>query len=209
MTPARSRGDVSDLLARTAEVQMEADGRGASPAASGRGPDRRIVRRCYGAKPEAVPLARAAVARLARAASVPEPQLQAIRLAVSEAVTNVVVHAYGDAEGCVHLTAALAGGELIVLVADDGRGPRNQQRTGRRGWGWPVIAASSDEFTITERDNGGTQVEIRWALPAPRPDSASIPERLGDAVLAAPSFSATPRIDQGAVEPGAETTNSP
>ena len=74
------------------------------------------------AVPESVGLIRYAVADLAAGAGVAEEQLDAIRLAVSEAVTNTVLYAYGESGGEIHATAELAGDELWVLIADDGRG---------------------------------------------------------------------------------------
>ena len=53
-------------------------------------------------------------------------QLDSIRLAVSEAATNVVVHAYEDDAGRILLDAGLSAGELWVLIADDGLGMRPQ-----------------------------------------------------------------------------------
>lgn len=153
------------LLARTADAHQEADRHG----------DRPSLRRCYVAGPDAVPRACAAVAWLAKAASLSEARLEAVRLAVAEAVTNAVVHAYAGGRGWVHLTAALAKDELIVSVADDGCGPRRAPRARQRGWGWTVIAASSDEFSISQRTNGGTQVEVRWGLVAHGADTAESP----------------------------------
>ena len=50
-----------------------------------------------------------------------DEQLEAIRLSTSEALTNVVLHAYPAQMGHVHLTVRLAGGELWVLIADKGK----------------------------------------------------------------------------------------
>jgi serine/threonine-protein kinase RsbW len=67
---------------------------------------------------------RRAVAELAAHAGATEDLADAVRLAVSEAVTNVVLHAYRDSSGSVHVSADLAGSELWVLIADDGCGLR-------------------------------------------------------------------------------------
>ena len=77
----------------------------------------------YPAVPEAVPLARRALTAVAVAAGAAGERLDEIRLAISEALTNAVVHAYRDGEaGRFHVTAAVASNELWVLVGDDGRG---------------------------------------------------------------------------------------
>lgn len=161
--------DVAQVLERAAAAQREADERyGPAGTPRGHGGPRTardaIVRRCYPARPEAVPLSRAAVVRLAAQAALDSRRLGAVALAVSEAVTNAVVHAYAEAPGQIHLTAALTGAELTVLVADDGAGPRTPARTPGRGWGWPLISDCCDTVTISERGTGGTQVELRWTM---------------------------------------------
>ena len=52
----------------------------------------------YPAVPEAVPLARRSLTSVAAAAGAAGERLEEIRLAVSEALTNAVVHAYRDGE---------------------------------------------------------------------------------------------------------------
>src|SRR2546423_264948 len=76
----------------------------------------------YRAIPASGPLARQARGDLAAAAGASAEKVEAIRLAVSEAMTNAVLHAYPQASGVVDVTAAVASGELWVLIADDGRG---------------------------------------------------------------------------------------
>ena len=70
---------------------------------------------------DAAPVARGAVGDLARAAGASPNVLQDVVLAVSEAVTNVVLHAYPPgADGEVRIHASDQDDELHVLVADDG-----------------------------------------------------------------------------------------
>src|SRR6185436_5749865 len=45
-----------------------------------------------------------------------------VQLAVSEAATNAVVHAYRESEGHLHVRAHVEGMELIVVVVDTGSG---------------------------------------------------------------------------------------
>ena len=123
-----------------------------------------VVRRRYAALPNSVPLARAAVARLAVRAGVCPGRLDGIRLAVSEAMTNVVVHAYPSRTGAIHLTAALTDEALTVLIADDGIGPRATPRDPGPGWGWPLMSGCCDTLSITRRGQGGTLVEMRWMI---------------------------------------------
>jgi anti-sigma regulatory factor (Ser/Thr protein kinase) len=111
-----------------------------------------------------VKLAREAVADFARTIGASPEQLHRIRLAVSEAFTNAVIHAYEEPPGEVGVLARLASGGLRVIVADEGCG--FQKPTPRRGhgWGMPLIAHSSSEFAIRGRSGGGTEVRMSFAL---------------------------------------------
>jgi anti-sigma regulatory factor (Ser/Thr protein kinase) len=124
------------------------------------------VSESYAAVPAAVGRARRAVAALARAAGATPEQFDEIRLATSEAMSNVILHAYRDRPGEVHVTAAVAGGELWVLVADDGAGLHPGAATGGLGLGLILIAQACDELTIVKRSNGGTELRMRFPIGA-------------------------------------------
>src|SRR5947209_9241595 len=68
----------------------------------------------YPAVPESVPVIRRGLVAFAREAAVDEEQIDALRLAISEAATNVVRHAYDGGEGLIHVSAAIASDELWV-----------------------------------------------------------------------------------------------
>ncbi len=78
----------------------------------------------YPAIADPVPRARLAVTQFAAQSGIAGEQLDAVRLAVTEAVTNAVKHAYPQTTGAFHLAAAVTADELWVLVADDGCGTR-------------------------------------------------------------------------------------
>jgi serine/threonine-protein kinase RsbW len=119
----------------------------------------------YPAVPEAVPLARRALTAIAVAAGAAGERLEEIRLAVSEALTNAVVHAYRDGEaGRLHVTAAVASNELWVLVGDDGRGLHAWNDSRGLGLGLSLISGLSDDFSIVTRSSGGTEVQMRFDL---------------------------------------------
>jgi len=118
----------------------------------------------YEARPSAVAEARAAVAEFASAAGATQAQVDAARLATSEAVTNAVLHAYRGKPGKVHLTAAVAGSELWLLVADDGDGLQPQTDRPGLGLGLGLISQVCDEMAIVARSSGGTEVRIRFDL---------------------------------------------
>lgn len=119
----------------------------------------------YPAVAESVPRARNDVVAFAIKRGANRPQVDAIRLAVSEAVSNAVVHAY-DAKsgGDIHITAEIAAQELWVLIADDGRGFQAPARNPGLGWGLPLIAHMSDRLEIAERAEGGTEIRMRFPI---------------------------------------------
>jgi anti-sigma regulatory factor (Ser/Thr protein kinase) len=104
------------------------------------------------------------VACFALAAGASGQQLDAIRLAASEAITNVVLHAYPGPGGMVHVSTSYLPDELWVLIADDGQGMRPGSYGRGLGLGLAVIAQLADEFQIVRRASGGTQLEMRFRL---------------------------------------------
>jgi serine/threonine-protein kinase RsbW len=120
--------------------------------------------RTYDAVPASVPEARHTLAAFAAAAGATNDELDSIRLVTSEALTNVVVHAYGDGPGLVHVSAAIAEDELWVLIGDDGGGLRTGSTRGGLGVGLALIAELTDSFAIVNRSSGGTEVRMRFKL---------------------------------------------
>jgi anti-sigma regulatory factor (Ser/Thr protein kinase) len=106
--------------------------------------------------------ARQAVAGLLEHAAA---QRHGVMLAVSEAVTNAVLHAYRDGRppGRVRVRAELAGDALAVEVADDGMGLTPRAESPGIGLGLPTIGAVADDLEI-DADGGGTVVRMRFDL---------------------------------------------
>jgi anti-sigma regulatory factor (Ser/Thr protein kinase) len=125
---------------------------------------KKLVQATYPAVAASAREARVAVAKLAQRHGATREQLDGIRVAVSEAFTNAIVHAYRDTAGSINLTATVVDGELWVLIADDGCGFQTPSATPGLGWGMPLIAHTSEEFVIVERGGGGTEVRMRFAL---------------------------------------------
>jgi anti-sigma regulatory factor (Ser/Thr protein kinase) len=119
----------------------------------------------YPAVPEAVPTARRRLTEVAAQAGAAGERLEEIRLAVSEALTNAVVHAYPEGQtGQLDVTAAVASDELWVLIGDDGRGMHAGNDSRGLGIGLSLISGLSDDFTIATRASGGTEVQMRFDL---------------------------------------------
>ena len=130
------------------------------------------ISECYPAVPASVPQARHALTRLASRAGASEEQIEAVRLASSEALTNVVEHAYDGGQGSIHVASAVTDDELWVLIADDGDGLRASSKSRGLGFGLALIACVTDTFSLLKRSSGGTEMQMRFGLKsrkAPRP----------------------------------------
>jgi anti-sigma regulatory factor (Ser/Thr protein kinase) len=97
--------------------------------------------------------------------------IDAVELAVSEAVANVAVHAYRDDRpagadlGRVRISARIDGDELRVVVSDDGVGMSPRADSPGLGLGLPLIAQLSDGLEIEQRPTGSRMV-IRFRIAA-------------------------------------------
>jgi anti-sigma regulatory factor (Ser/Thr protein kinase) len=102
----------------------------------------------------------------ARRAGASPPVLDQIRLAVSEAVTNVVIHAYVDAPepGPVRVAAHVEDATVNVVVADDGRGMVPRLDSPGLGLGLALIAHAADNLDVHDGDPGGTQLRMTFSL---------------------------------------------
>src|SRR3712207_7720597 len=74
------------------------------------------------ARAENVAVVRHAFGGLGDALDLPDQVLADVKLAVTEACTNVVVHAYPDGEGPLEVAATVRDNRLSVVVRDEGRG---------------------------------------------------------------------------------------
>jgi anti-sigma regulatory factor (Ser/Thr protein kinase) len=149
------------------------------------------VHRCYAAVPDSVSHARYDIARVAAQAGASQEELERISLAASEAVTNVVEHAYPHPGGEIEVFAALAGDDFALLVSDRGAGFRRDHRSEGLGMGLALMCTACDSVTFAARSGGGMEVRMRVAIAAPRP-RRSAPHERGS--LASASIAAPPRF---------------
>jgi anti-sigma regulatory factor (Ser/Thr protein kinase) len=112
--------------------------------------------------------ARAAVADFAQAAGASTDALAAVSLAVSEAVTNAVLHAYLDHEtpGTVEVRARCEAEQVVIEVADEGRGMLPRTDNPDLGLGLPLIAQMTQSLEVHARAGGGTEIRMSFALDA-------------------------------------------
>jgi anti-sigma regulatory factor (Ser/Thr protein kinase) len=87
-----------------------------------------------------------------------------IALAVSEACTNVVMHAYIDARapGSLTVEASHHGGELVVAVRDEGRGMLPRPDSPGLGLGLSLIGRLSHRVEIGQNGACGTEVRLTF-----------------------------------------------
>jgi anti-sigma regulatory factor (Ser/Thr protein kinase) len=127
--------------------------------------DASVLARRFPAQADQVAPARREVVAYAREHRAADPD--AIALAVSEAVTNAVVHAYIDAPapGEVEVIAKLhADDGLEVDVCDDGRGMGPRRDSPGIGVGLPLVASLAERFRIETRPGGGTAICMFFAV---------------------------------------------
>jgi serine/threonine-protein kinase RsbW/stage II sporulation protein AB (anti-sigma F factor) len=122
--------------------------------------------RTWRAVPDAVVELRRAVVDFARHQGARDETLSSIRLAVSEAASNVVLHAYSGAgePGPVHVLAEREGAGLRVVVSDDGAGMLPRPDSPGLGLGLPLIAQLVDGLEVARTPSGGTALCMRFRL---------------------------------------------
>jgi anti-anti-sigma factor len=120
----------------------------------------------YPAEPAAVSELRHAISDYAREAGAGDELISALGLAVSEAATNAVVHAYVGAPspGTLDIEAGIEDDHLWVSVADKGRGMKPRPDSPGLGLGLPLIAQMTSGFEVREGGAGGTEVFMRFGL---------------------------------------------
>src|ERR1051325_1243866 len=107
------------------------------------------VRLTLPARPENVAVVRHVLGAFAEALMLPDPVIEDMRLAVTEACTNVVRHAYADGEpGPVEILIRPVGDTLQVVVSDEGRGLGPSEDDSGPGLGLPLIAALTHSLEI-------------------------------------------------------------
>lgn len=120
------------------------------------------------ARPESLTIVRQALSGLAEAGGWNSTFLTDAKIALSEACSNVVVHAYPDGtDGTMTVMMTLQGNDLIILVRDQGAGivPRISDRGAGLGLGLPLIAALTNEVRVRSADDGHTEVTMIFAIP--------------------------------------------
>ena len=120
--------------------------------------------------------ARGALAAFLAQADPTVPELADIKTAVSEAVTNCIVHAYPGGVGLVQMSVALyEGGKIKITITDKGVGIADVEKamqpmftTGnpeeRAGLGFAVMQSFMDKVKVTSKPGQGTRVVMTKTL---------------------------------------------
>ena len=119
----------------------------------------RVVRLTIPAKAEYITLGRLALSGLAAVRPITDEELADLKLALTEACSNSIRHAYPDGvDGHVQISYELDGTRLAVEIVDDGEGfdpeldDGGQGELSEGGLGIAIIRAIADEFELESRE---------------------------------------------------------
>lgn len=102
-------------------------------------------------------------------------ELSDIKTAVSEAVTNAIVHGYGDKKGYIEMRLEAKDREVYIEIMDDGVGIPDIEKARqpfyttctdgtRSGMGFTVMESFMDEMNIVSAPEEGTRVVMKKRL---------------------------------------------
>ncbi len=120
----------------------------------------RVVRLTIPAKPEYITLGRLALTGLARLQPLSDEELADLKLALTEACSNSVRHAYPEAGGFVEIVYELTDDRISIEVSDEGEGFEPAEEDAEAdgltegGLGIAIIRAITDQLEIGARADG-------------------------------------------------------
>jgi len=118
------------------------------------------------ARAEYLAVIRQALAGVADALEVGVSVLNDMKVAVNEACTNVVVHAYPDETGTLEVGVQAQAEEVAVIVRDSGVGVQTRPDPSG-GVGFLLISSLSDRFEIRGGSDAGIEVRMAFKLASP------------------------------------------
>ena len=115
--------------------------------------------------------ARNAVSAFALSLNPTLAQLSDVKTAVSEAVTNCIVHGYGDGDGWIRISCKTEGNLLHIEISDSGRGINNLEEAltpffttlpdeERSGMGFTIMQTFMSDFSVQSAPGVGTTVRM-------------------------------------------------
>lgn len=134
-------------------------------------PSRQVMKLTFDSISQNEEFARVAVAVFAARMDPTLEEIDDIKTAVSEAVTNAIIHGYQNKEGMITIEAAIEEQILSVTVSDDGVGIRNIEQAmepmfstmpeERSGMGFSFMEAFMDRIEVISSHGKGTSVTMR------------------------------------------------
>jgi serine/threonine-protein kinase RsbW len=118
------------------------------------------------ARAENVAVARHAIGGLGDVIDVSDQTLADVKLAVTEACTNVVVHAYPAGDGPMGVRATVNDDLLRIVIIDQGRGILPRADSPGLGLGLPLIATLAESLELGTGTNEETEVRMTFRLGA-------------------------------------------
>lgn len=116
-------------------------------------------------------------------------ELADIKTAVSEAVTNCIIHGYEDREGLIKLTCKILGNSLTIEISDCGKGIENVEvakrplytskpNLERSGMGFTIMENFMDQINVESIVGLGTKVTMKKIIKKDEVDNEAITEVL-------------------------------
>lgn len=123
----------------------------------------------FDSRSENVAIARVAAAAFSAQIEFTLPEIEEIKVAISEAVSNAVIHGYSNQEGQIELTMELYETHLEYSVIDWGKGIADVEQARQPAWstepermglGFVFMESFMDEIEVTSALGKGTTVRM-------------------------------------------------
>lgn len=99
-------------------------------------------------------------------------QISDIKTAVSEAVTNCIIHGYENKKGIIKMECTLSGNAVEITIIDNGKGIKDIEKAKeplyttkpeleRSGMGFTIMESFMDELEIESVEQVGTKVKMK------------------------------------------------
>lgn len=123
-------------------------------------------------KSENESFARIAVASFASQLDPTIEQISEIKTAVSEAVTNSIIHGYENQKGIIKIECILSEKSIEILIIDNGKGIKDIEKAReplyttkpeleRSGMGFTIMESFMDELSIESIEQVGTKIRMK------------------------------------------------
>jgi serine/threonine-protein kinase RsbW len=114
-------------------------------------------------RPEEISRLRHELVEYAADQGLDRPLIDDIALAVSEVVTNAVLHAFPNSDGgSITVMATVNGGEVTLRIVDDGVGMRPRLDSPGAGLGLSIAGQVARRMVVEHPERGGTEVRMTF-----------------------------------------------